>query len=655
MPDLMTDPNTTAGVPDDSPVIPSQPAPPDNITAPDMGQGGVPQTGQPTSPDVSQMDPKMLALHAAAVHHGRVARAINAVGSILGGDTTYHITTNPDGSVDATPQASTPGEKWGRIAKAALMGAAKGFEVGQGPGGAQRAAAAGIETGMAMPQAQQDQTMALADKMNNQNQQRLMFNANMAYLNTRNLEASWALGNNKKVAAEHDEDRDLQFNQAKTQLHMIDVGPADNVEQAATIYNGNQQVQQALVGKGGQLIIHHPASGPPHAYIIPEDQLQKLNPKEQTGYTYSVDPKTYDIVKTPTTVAANTETGQGTTARLATEQAGLLKAIQVSTTAKKAAADAAEAQSKANAPPKQEGTWRAGTDANGNPIMMNDKTTEIRPMSQAFLPSGAFDRAARMQQNQTFKNYRAASKDYIQPAEQAEQSYQLANNAYNDYLTAKKQGKTLPTGAQSMLLLAQHMGTTFGAIKGGPRQTAAMIAQHLGARSVSDDAAVAWNKLVNGDELSPKQWTAFHDLIANARREKWASAVQQVPHYGVDPNDMSLPTDLNDLLTNAPAVPNTSQAARQPATGIPTPIAPARPGGANRITHNGQSGTVDANGMFTPDGGGTPIKVPGFLGTGTVTTPSRSIGAAMRLPVNAGKTAQQVEQDLRNHGYNPVP
>ena len=609
---------TPAAAATDAPVIPNQYTPPPSTATPNMGGGGVPDTGQPTTPTVmpaGNVPLSQMLLQASAVHHGRIARALNAVGSILGGDTTYHITTNADGSVDAVPQQSTPGEKWGRVAKAALMGAAKGFEVGQGPGGAQRAAAAGVETGMAMPQAQQDQTLALADKMNNQNQQRLMNNANMTYLNTRNLEASWALGNNKKIAMEHDEDRDLQFNEAKRALHMIDVGPAEDVEHAATLYNGNPAVQQALVGKGGQLIVHHPASGPPHAYIIPEDKLSELNPNEQTRYEYSVDPDSGNVIKTPSTVSANTETGMQTALRLSTEQASQLKAVDVGSQVKLRNATAAKDRAAANAPPKEQGEWVAGTDENGNPVERNAKLAITRPMAAGFLPAGAFDRNARMQQNQTYRNYRAASKDYIAPAEQAEQSYQLANNAYNEYMALKKQGKTLPTGAQSMLTLAQHMGTTFGAIKGGPRQTAAMIAQHLGARSVGDDAEVAWNKIVNGDELSTKQWTAFHDLIANARREKWAAAVQQVGHYGVNPGDMNLPSDLNDLLTqpgvSQPPSQATSQAARQPSTNIPLPIAPARPGGRIVATVGGKQGAVDGNGIFTPDDGSAPIQLPG--------------------------------------------
>ena len=96
----------------------------------------------------------------------------------------------------------------------------------------------------------------------------------------------------------------------------------------------------------------------------------------------------------------------------------------------------------------------------------------------------------------------AHDKAYVQPAEQVEKSYQMMNQAYNEYQGAAAQGKDLPTGAQSMVALSTHLATTFGNVKGA-RITKDMIQEHLGARSVSDAATVAIQKLTNGDVLSP--------------------------------------------------------------------------------------------------------------------------------------------------------
>jgi hypothetical protein len=121
------------------------------------------------------------------------------------------------------------------------------------------------------------------------------------------------------------------------------------------------------------------------------------------------------------------------------------------------------------------------------------------------------------------KAINAHDKAYVQPAEQVEKSYQMMNQAYNEYQGAAAQGKDLPTGAQSMVALSTHLATTFGNVKGS-RITKDMIQEHLGARSVSDAALVATQKLTNGDVLSPAQWSAFHDLISNSRRLSWQIA-----------------------------------------------------------------------------------------------------------------------------------
>lgn len=135
----------------------------------------------------------------------------------------------------------------------------------------------------------------------------------------------------------------------------------------------------------------------------------------------------------------------------------------------------------------------------------------------------------------------AHDKAYVQPAENVEKSYQMMDSAYKEYLAAKAQGKDLPTGAQSMLALSTHLATTFGNVKGS-RVTKDMIQEHLGARGVSDSALVAFQRLTNGDVLSPDQWKAFHDLIGESRKLSWQTATKEAErkHIPVD----FLPKDL---------------------------------------------------------------------------------------------------------------
>lgn len=144
----------------------------------------------------------------------------------------------------------------------------------------------------------------------------------------------------------------------------------------------------------------------------------------------------------------------------------------------------------------------------------------------------------------TRTDIREHDKDYVLPADGVEKSYQMMNNAFNEYQAAKAQGKDLPTGAQSMVALSTHLSTTFGNVKGA-RITKDMIQEHLGSRSVSDSALVAIQKLTNGDVLSPDQWKAFHDLISESRKISWQTAAKEADrkHIPVD----FLPSDLKDV------------------------------------------------------------------------------------------------------------
>lgn len=150
----------------------------------------------------------------------------------------------------------------------------------------------------------------------------------------------------------------------------------------------------------------------------------------------------------------------------------------------------------------------------------------------------------RADQNVSRQDVRAHDKAYVQPAEAVEKSYQMMNDAYNEYEAARRQGKELPTGAQSMLALSTHLATTFGNVKGA-RVTKDMIQEHLGARGISDAAEVAVQRLTDGDVLSPQQWDAFHNMIADSRKLTWKTAVKEANRKNI-PVDF-LPPDLNGL------------------------------------------------------------------------------------------------------------
>jgi hypothetical protein len=259
--------------PDQNGAIPQQPVPAYN-PPPQQQQ---PPDDQPiiNMQPGAHIDP---VLQAAAVHHARLASIASKLGDIMGGgSTTLRMIKNQDGSVSVAPEPATAGEKWGRVAAAALSGAAQGFQHGQGPGGPARAAAAGIQTGMGMPQARQDQTLATAEEANNQNRAGMLFKANMAKLNQDAVASAWTLKNNQIKAGEGEEDRAQNIQQEMDKMGAKRYHVAD-MEDTANAYNGDADLQQAH--HDGRTLFFKTFDGKGNVnggdiYVVPEDKLDQ--------------------------------------------------------------------------------------------------------------------------------------------------------------------------------------------------------------------------------------------------------------------------------------------------------------------------------------------------------------------------------------------
>jgi hypothetical protein len=181
-----------------------------------------------------------------------------------------------------------------------------------------------------------------------------------------------------------------------------------------------------------------------------------------------------------------------------------------------------------------------GLDENGQPLAGVQVTPEGKPVGPKIAGT-------------TQKALSELNNHYVVPANNVEKSFQMADEAYKEYKAAAAKGQELPTGAQAMVELSTHLSTTFGNVKGA-RITKDLIEHHLHARSVSDDALVAIQKLTNGDPLSPTQWDAFHDLIGKSRKLSWTTAAREARRANLPVN--FLPDDLNDELGGAaPAAP----------------------------------------------------------------------------------------------------
>lgn len=508
-----------------------------------------PQPMDPNNPQTIEQQPTSYngmttddaANHAAAVHHGRLATMLDAVGSILGGNKSLRMTRNPDGSVDVKQVDASPAEKWGRIAQAAVSGLANGFAVGQGPGGGARAAAAGIQTGLAEPGQQQTAVMDQAAKLNQQNQQNQLFKANMIALNQRNLQGAFDLKRAEANSLEGEDDRAATIQKTMQQANAtkIDVG---DIEDTANAYNGSPELQEAH--HDGRTVFYRrtdPNTGKViggSIYIIPPDQMNMLNPAAITRHRLVINPQ--DPLAAPTwdtsQVITAKSTPMGKVAAMQQADEDTSNKLMLDWQARSTAASEAKTRDRA-ARAAEISAGAAATEAGAHAHLYN---------VQADLAPRALDIKDQSLQNKNTFDF--VKKQVFPLNNNTEKSWQLADNAYNEWANARRQGKTLPTGAQAMTEFSQHIANTFGGVK-GVRINKDLIQEHLGARSVPDDALVAFQRLTNGDPLSPNQWNAFHGLIKQARDASWQGVAANARAAGIPASPDWFPQDLQGLAT----------------------------------------------------------------------------------------------------------
>jgi hypothetical protein len=131
---------------------------------------------------------------------------------------------------------------------------------------------------------------------------------------------------------------------------------------------------------------------------------------------------------------------------------------------------------------------------------------------------------------------------YVKPATDIEQNYQK-------FLGARKEYDANPaTGAASMAATAQHLGSTFGSIKGA-QMGEHMIQQHVDAIGLFDRLGRYADQLQSGQQLSKSQWDDFQKLITNTRDIQWETTAREAVRRG-QPVDF-LPPDVHIQLSDS--------------------------------------------------------------------------------------------------------
>lgn len=457
------------------------------------------QAGQQMQPPVVQR-----VLPPVQQHHSTMSKVLHAIGDAIAPPTRPGI--NPEtGAIE--PQKRSTGERVGGLVATLVRGAAAGAAQ-HGPGAAGKAALAGVQ---AEQQFQQQQTENL-DEAAKLKQQQLRDQFAHVLQQQQFAESTFRL-TRLQVAADR-EDADL-WNSMQAQL-------ADNPGNHFLVHLDNfsdllkshpelqsQGINLASLHSNNQLRIVPTAEGTKRTgfdvYQISPNWL-KQRTSEPFTYRRAVgrDPKTLEPIYETQTVPAGAQTNE--------DQWKLKTAL---------AKQAMDEDDKTLQLQNEAATGKA-TRAH-----LNAETKLVIQQSKSLIQeqqADPFGYVSDLPTKEALKRQDSFQKDIVNKAYDVEKSYQMMSSAYNEYLDAAKQGKELPTGAQSMLALSTHLSTTFGNVK-GTRVTRDMIAEHLGARSVSDAALVAIQKLTNGDVLSPAQWKAFSDLISQSRNMTWANAI----------------------------------------------------------------------------------------------------------------------------------
>jgi hypothetical protein len=546
-----------------------------NGTDPTMGGGMPPQQ----MPDVSQMQPQQPQgldpntdpeLQAAAVHHGRLADALNAIGNLLGGRTTTHLQKNADGSISITHDPATTGEKWARVAQAAVTGAARGFAVGQGPGGPQRAAAAGIMGGMAQSKQQEDQTQALADKYNNQNRQDLLFKANMIKMNQDAVERTFNMQRAGIQAAEGEEDR-----QAQREALMNSLGAKHahfaNMEEASQIYNSSPEWQQAHHDARTPMFTNHDSKGNVtgvDAYLVPEDQMAKPYPKDYQSVIMAPDPKNPNgpLIEQK---GAFYPAGSNRTDKM-------LALIQNDSAAtSKNANDLGTRQiNKEKADKTALPSYQLDEDTHGNSVWVNPKDPSAPPIpAQGVAKFGTADKKTAAQE----KADTALEKQYG--------SARDAVNLGTDYLD-----RGVFTGPSDELL--QEKFFELAKPSSGFRMTTPQMQMLADSRSWMQSAEGKAYHAKNGTWFSDQQRQQIVGAMLSAARSHEAMVVDPSGHVHLRPAPQAGAGGAGD-------------------TGIPQPVAPVRPDARVPATFNGKQGSVDTFGNFYDTTGRQAGALPG--------------------------------------------
>lgn len=425
---------------------------------------------------------------------------------VLGGGPKKTYTVNQDtGALEEHQSQDTRGN----LAKHVIAGMLSGLAAGakeHGPGAALRGFSAGAEASMDLNQAQEQQKKIQAEKdSQNLNAKQLRDFATTKWNFEKVMMERTAEHQDGEFWDRHNESQiqmgkildDLNAQRVPVMVNGKDVNDGDTPENDADLMRA-YTAGQIKAGPGARLLLlaHDSPEGKGrifHVYSVPEDAMNKTVPV------------TPDIKAHWPALAQVSQ-------------------VQFKTLLNLGAKAMDDHNDDVNRQLKEQQIKTQRAEQSKNQAETAEINERTRQMREGATTADDFGNVSTLPPKELLKRQDTFQKDVVNKAYDVEKSFQMMQRAYGEYVDAASHGHSLPTGAQSMLALSTHLATTFGNVKGS-RVTKDMIREHLGARSIGDEALVAMQRLTNGDQLSSQQWKAFNDLVGQSRNETWKNAI----------------------------------------------------------------------------------------------------------------------------------
>jgi hypothetical protein len=459
------------------------------------------------------------------VYHG----VLNALGG--GGDVAYQRDPKT-GKMGRTPVATGPGTQWKKIIAGGMAGfSAAAAAQGTGPGSTMRAAGAGTAAGLKMGMEQDDRARGQADQDFEENQKAMTAQAQRSLLSHQVAESTFRLGRDQVTAAAEDAERETNFEkviQAGGEGSR-DMGVFPDFPSVIKAFKEAPELHDHHAG-GRMVAIPHingkgNVDGIRVALVTPTWLEAKIN-RDLPIVTRTY--KDGKVQEQTFTVPAGSLTGAEYTSMVqAQSHQSLENWTKVQDSKARATAAGAQATEPRRTPRKRPQRLPR--------TMLRRRSITPRRRPRPMVEKWIGDRAAiRVSTPGTQDCYAGpAGRAHLSPGVQCLQRIQGPAKTREGFSHRR------PERADAQLSHGQHVWKCEGrAHHQGPNQ------KHMGARSISDSALVAIQKLTNGEQLSPSQWDAYFSMVGQNRDETWRSVLDDASHCGRPTDYIAFPQDL---------------------------------------------------------------------------------------------------------------